>query len=64
MGARSKKKSQPVGARPSFFRPPRPDATLDELADAITDAICAAFNEQRAKEGLPPIPGSKPLEQK
>jgi hypothetical protein len=64
MGARSKRKSRPVAARPSFFKPPRPDATLDEIADAITDAICGAFNELRAKEGLPPIPGSKPLERK
>lgn len=40
---------------PVFFKKATEDETDEQLADAICDALLPIVNEERRREGLPPL---------
>jgi hypothetical protein len=49
---------RPPGATPVFFRKSRPQDAKVAILRAITDAMLRHANAERARKGLPPVPGS------
>ena len=54
MSGKSKVKA-PKNKKPVFFKRPTEDETDEQLADAICDALLPIVNEERRREGLPPL---------
>lgn len=51
-----KKKKKSTMNRPLFFKKIEGDESDDEISNAIVEALLPVINEERAKEGLGPLP--------
>lgn len=54
MSGKSKVKA-PRNKKPVFFKKATEAETDEQLADAICDALLPIVNEERRREGLPPL---------
>jgi hypothetical protein len=47
---------RPTNRKPLFFIRPKKTATVEEVADELSDFIIEQVNEDRRARGLPPLP--------